>query len=57
VGMTHLAQAKVSTRFQISLPAIIRKELGVDEGDYVIFSKQDGRIVISGGAVQPKSRL
>lgn len=41
-----IAQAKLTTQNQISLPAEVRKRLGVGPGGLVEFSEEDGRIVI-----------
>jgi AbrB family looped-hinge helix DNA binding protein len=38
--------ARVSSKGQITIPADVRRKLGIREGDKVIFSEQDGNIVI-----------
>ena len=43
--------AKITTRGQITLPAEIRKKLGVKDGDKVIFLEENGRVVIENAAM------
>lgn len=38
--------AKITTRGQITIPAEIRKKLGVKDGDKVIFVEENGRIIM-----------
>ena len=38
--------AKITLRGQITIPAGIRKKLGVKDGDKVIFIEENGRIVM-----------
>lgn len=38
--------AKVTSKGQVTLPAIIRKQLNVGEGDHIRFRVQDGGIVV-----------
>jgi len=50
-----LAQAKVTRRFQITLPVRVREELGeVLPGDYILFIKEGDRVAIEVGALRPK---
>lgn len=51
--MTKIAHAKVTTRKQVSIPKKIQEELGgINEGDYLIFSKEKDRIYITKGVVK-----
>ena len=43
--------AKITTRGQITIPAEIRKKLGVRDGDKVIFLEENGRVVIENAAM------
>lgn len=43
--------AKITTRGQITIPAEIRKKLGVKDGDKVIFVEENGRIIIENAAM------
>ena len=43
--------AKITTRGQITIPAEIRKKLGVRDGDKVIFLEENGRIIIENAAM------
>lgn len=38
--------AKITTRGQITIPLEIRRKLGVQDGDKVVFLEQDGRIIM-----------
>jgi AbrB family looped-hinge helix DNA binding protein len=38
--------AKISTRGQITLPLLIRKQLGVADGDKVAFWEENGHVVV-----------
>jgi len=38
--------AKITLRGQITIPAEIRKKLGVKDGDKVVFIEENGRIVM-----------
>jgi AbrB family looped-hinge helix DNA binding protein len=38
--------AKITTRGQITIPAAIRRRLGVKDGDKVLFFEENGRIVM-----------
>ena len=43
--------AKITARGQITIPVEIRKKLGVQEGDKVIFLEENGRIIIGNAAM------
>ena len=43
--------AKITLRGQITIPAEIRKRLGVKDGDKVIFLEENGRIVMENAAM------
>ena len=49
-----LAEARITSKGQITLPKKVQKILGVAQGDYVLFYQEDGRLVIVGGSVRPK---
>lgn len=50
----HFAQAKVTVRKQIALPKEVRERLGrVEEGEYILFYDEKGRIFIERGTIQP----
>jgi AbrB family looped-hinge helix DNA binding protein len=53
--------AKISTRGQITLPLPIRKRLGVNDGDKVVFLEENGRVIVENAftielKVLPKSQ-
>ena len=39
--------ARVKQKGQVTIPAPIREELGLDEGDYVEVTREDNRIVLT----------
>jgi AbrB family looped-hinge helix DNA binding protein len=43
--------AKITLRGQITIPAPIRKRLGVRDGDKVIFIEENGRIIMENAAM------
>lgn len=43
--------AKITTRGQITIPAAIRKKLGVKDGDKVVFVEEGGRIIVENAAM------
>lgn len=43
--------AKITARGQITIPVEIRKKLGVQEGDKVIFLEENGQIIIGNAAL------
>jgi AbrB family looped-hinge helix DNA binding protein len=52
----HFAQAKVTTRIQITLPKKVQDKLGgLEEGDYLLFYEDDGRIYIKRGKLVPET--
>ena len=48
--------AKVTSKGQITIPAIIRKQLNIGEGDHVRFRVQDGGIAFEAVAVVDRSQ-
>ncbi len=49
-----LAEARITAKGQVTLPRKIQRVLGVSQGDYILFYRDDSRIFIVGGAVKPK---
>ena len=43
--------AKITTRGQITIPAEIRRKLGVRDGDKVVFIEENGRIIIENASM------
>ena len=43
--------AKITLRGQITIPADIRRKLGVKDGDKVVFVEENGRIVMENAAL------
>ena len=46
------SKAKITSKGQITLPATVRKALGVDRGDDIVFIEHAGRITVA-PAVEP----
>ena len=44
--------AKVTSKGQITIPIAIRKSLGVQEGDKVLFVEQNGQIVLMNSTME-----
>jgi AbrB family looped-hinge helix DNA binding protein len=43
--------AKLSPQGQVTIPAAIRKRLGLKNGDRIVFAEENGRIVIENAAL------
>ena len=43
--------AKITLRGQITIPAGIRKKLGIKDGDKVVFIEENGRIIMENSAM------
>lgn len=52
----HIAEARVTTKGQITLPKKVKDILGAIEGDYVLFFTEGHRIYIEAGRLTSKSR-
>ncbi len=46
--------AKVKQKGQVTIPAGIREELGLDEGDYVEVTREGSRIVLTPQEIAPR---
>jgi AbrB family looped-hinge helix DNA binding protein len=53
---THIAESRVTSKSQITLPKKVKEMLKVDKGDYVLFFKDEHRIFIEAGRLTAKSR-
>ena len=53
---THFAEARLTSKAQLTLPKRVKELLGVSEGDYIMFFKDDHRVYIEPGklTVKPK---
>jgi len=57
-ALPKLAQAKITSRMQITLPVKVQKELGgVKPGEFVIFYKDGKDIMVKAGLVESKDRI
>ena len=45
----HIAKALVSRKFQIAIPKNIQDMLDLEEGDYIMFFEENGKIIIDVG--------
>ncbi|AIZ57228.1 hypothetical protein Mpt1_c13670 [Candidatus Methanoplasma termitum] len=50
----HIAQALVSGKLQIMIPKKIKDMLNVEEGDYILFFEEDGKVYIDAGKLVRK---
>jgi AbrB family looped-hinge helix DNA binding protein len=53
---THFAEARVTSKGQITLPKKVKELLGAERGDYILFIRDDHRMYIEAGRLLPKSR-
>lgn len=44
--MTMLGMSKVSTKFQATIPADVRKAFDIKVGDKLVFKNEDGKLMI-----------
>ncbi len=52
----HFAEARVTSKGQITLPKKVKELLGADEGEYVLFYREGTRVYLEAGRLQPKPR-
>ena len=45
-GVKYMELVKITSKGQITIPVQIRKILGVKDGDKVLFTEKDGKVVI-----------
>jgi AbrB family looped-hinge helix DNA binding protein len=50
-------QVKVSSKHQIAVPAVVRRQLAIDAGDQLLVEVQDGVIVLIPKPVDPVEEL
>ncbi len=41
-----LGSSKISTRYQVTLPEGVREKLKIKDGEQIIFSEEEGKIVL-----------
>ena len=52
----ELGAVKVSSKGQVTLPVKVLQRLGLERGDFVIFSEEGGRVVMEAAQLTPKRR-
>ena len=52
----HIAESRVTSKMQITLPKKVVELLGANKGDYILFFKDEGKIYIETGRLTSKSR-
>ena len=52
----HFAEARVTSKAQITLPKKVKELIGVREGEYVLFFREGNRIFLEAGRLQSKGR-
>jgi AbrB family looped-hinge helix DNA binding protein len=50
-------RVKVSSKYQIAVPAAVRKELGIERGDHLKFVVRDGYAVLKPDSLDAVARL
>jgi AbrB family looped-hinge helix DNA binding protein len=53
---THFAEARLTSKAQLTLPKKVKDILGVSRGDYILFFRDDHRIYIEPGKLTVKSK-
>ena len=52
----RIGESRVTTKGQITLPKDVREILNAEEGDYIIFFKEEGRMFIEAGSLMAKTK-
>ena len=52
----HIAEARMTSKGQVTLPKKVKEMLGAEEGDYIMFFKEDNRIFIGVGKLMAKGK-
>lgn len=52
----HIAEAKITSKGQITLPKKVKDALGAEGGDYLLFFKEGNRICIEAGRLTTKGK-
>jgi AbrB family looped-hinge helix DNA binding protein len=50
----RIGESRVTTKGQVTLPKDVRDFLNAEEGDYIIFLKEENRIFIEAGRLTTK---
>jgi len=45
-GLKNMNVARISNKGQVTIPASVRKTLGIKEGDKVVFTEKEGNIIL-----------
>jgi antitoxin PrlF len=52
----QIGESRVTTKGQVTLPKRVRDMLNAEEGDYIIFYNEEGKVCIEAGRVTAKPR-
>lgn len=52
----RIGESKMTSKNQITLPKEVKDVIGAEQGDYVIFYREDGRIFIQAGQIVDKKK-
>ena len=52
----RIGESRVTTKGQITLPKDVREILNAEEGDYIIFFKEEGRMFFEAGSLIVKTK-
>lgn len=52
-----ITQVKVSSKYQIAVPASVRRQLSIEAGDYLVVEVADGAMVLVPKPVDPIKEL
>lgn len=49
--MEVLGKSTITGKYQLTLPKNVRELLGADNGDFIVFLKDEGRVLVKRGTV------
>jgi AbrB family looped-hinge helix DNA binding protein len=52
----RIGESRVTTKGQVTLPKDVRDFLNAEEGDYIIFFKEENRVFIEAGRLTTKPK-
>lgn len=52
----HVAEARITSKGQLTLPKKVKEMLGAEEGDYIMFFKEGNKVYIEVGRLTTKAK-
>jgi AbrB family looped-hinge helix DNA binding protein len=53
----QIGESRITTKGQVTLPKNVRELLNAEEGDYIIFYQEEGKVFIEAGRVTAKPKV